>query len=307
MTTGKIKVLYVAAWARSGTTILNSILGELEGFFAAGEIYHIWQRGLIDAKMCGCGKPIPSCEVWGEVIRQNRGWIEQIDKQHLIELSRSINSHETMLSRLPGGKPYLERKVAHYASYVEQLYSGIQSVSGCKVLVDTSGSPAHGYILSTLPEIDLYVLHVVRDPRAVAYSHLRKVAYDIGSDSELMEQRRPMYIALGWAAWNTEIEQLWGRGPHYMFKRYEDFIQSPRETVRSVVEFCGEPAVDLPFLSENEVSLHPNHILSGNPSRFKTGSVKLALDNEWETGMRPSSKALVTALTAPSMHHYGYI
>lgn len=53
----KIKVLYLAGWSRSGSTILSNILGEINGFFSTGEITYIWQRGLIINKLCGCDLP----------------------------------------------------------------------------------------------------------------------------------------------------------------------------------------------------------------------------------------------------------
>ena len=38
----KVKVLFIAGNGRSGSTILDVILGQLEGFFAVGELRRIW-------------------------------------------------------------------------------------------------------------------------------------------------------------------------------------------------------------------------------------------------------------------------
>ena len=42
------KILYVAGWGRSGTTLLDNVLGQVEGFVSTGELHNIWQRGLVE-------------------------------------------------------------------------------------------------------------------------------------------------------------------------------------------------------------------------------------------------------------------
>lgn len=305
MTTEKMKVLYIASWGRSGTTILSNILGELDGFFAGGEIYQMWQRGLAEHKLCGCGQEIPACDVWSDVLE--RSGIGAGDARMLTEMSGEVSNMQVMLSEIPGGRAYLAGKLARYTPYVERLYRAIRETSGARVIVDQSGTPAHAYILSTLPDVELSIVHMIRDPRAVAHSLMRKKAYDISSHSELMEQRTPLFTALGWSVWNAEIERLWGGSPNYMRITYEQFIADPETAVREMVELCGETVTRWPFVGNHRVSLRQNHNLSGNPSRFKTGEVDLALDDEWQTAMRPVSRAIVTGICAPLMLRYGYL
>ena len=45
------------------------------------------------------------------------------------------------------------------------------------------------------------------------------------------------------------------------------------------------PATDLPFDDERTVRLAPNHTVSGNPSRFTTGSVRIEADDAWRTAV----------------------
>ena len=42
METSKVKVLYVMGHGGSGSTILGNVLGELNGFFHAGELDTLW-------------------------------------------------------------------------------------------------------------------------------------------------------------------------------------------------------------------------------------------------------------------------
>src|SRR5205085_6371000 len=70
MKSGPVKVLFIMGWTRSGSTILDNVLGELDGFFSAGELHYLWERGLLENRLCGCGRVVPSCEIWSAVLAQ---------------------------------------------------------------------------------------------------------------------------------------------------------------------------------------------------------------------------------------------
>src|SRR5829696_5353007 len=50
------KVLYAEALGRSGSTILASSLGHVEGFLSGGVSNFIWKHVKIENRLCGCGK-----------------------------------------------------------------------------------------------------------------------------------------------------------------------------------------------------------------------------------------------------------
>jgi hypothetical protein len=79
---------------------------------------------------------------------------------------------------------------------------------------------------------------------------------------------------------NVLTELLWARSSgHYMVLRYEDFINSPQESIRRILEMIGEQPDSLPFISEKVVKLGTNHAVWGNPSRRETGLVELNMDD----------------------------
>ena len=55
------------------------------------------------------------------------------------------------------------------------IYRAVAEVTGARVVVDASKGPALGQALAGAPGIDLRLLNVVRDPRAVAWSWRRQV------------------------------------------------------------------------------------------------------------------------------------
>ena len=74
--TNQLKVLYIAGLGRSGSTILQNVLGELESFFPGGEICSIGQR-YVQKRLCGCKKPLAECDVWKRVLNRAFGQFDR--------------------------------------------------------------------------------------------------------------------------------------------------------------------------------------------------------------------------------------
>ncbi|MDQ3927328.1 MAG: hypothetical protein M3272_10185, partial [Actinomycetota bacterium] len=86
---GKIKVLYIAGFGRSGSTLLGNVLGQVDDFVSVGEIRNIWLHGLIQNKVCGCGAPFKECEMWQPVLNEAFGDRGGVDPEKMIQLRES--------------------------------------------------------------------------------------------------------------------------------------------------------------------------------------------------------------------------
>ena len=51
----RVRVVYIAGWGRSGSTLLELILDTLPGWRATGELRCLWEAGLRRNQLCGCG------------------------------------------------------------------------------------------------------------------------------------------------------------------------------------------------------------------------------------------------------------
>ena len=67
-----------------------------------------------------------------------------------------------------------------------------------------------------------------------------------------------------------------------------------------------EPLPALDFLEERSMRLRTNHTVAGNPDRFRA-DVTIRPDIEWREKLPARDKLLVTALTLPLLHRYGYL
>jgi hypothetical protein len=304
----KVKVLYIAGGWRSGSTLISHILAQIPGFFAAGEPMYMWEDNFLWNRLCGCMTPARECEVWRGVMDEAYGGIDLAHAEEMRRLRQSFTrTRHLPLLLAPGKEMLLGSAYRRYASNLEKVYQAMQTSTGCDLIVDSSKFPAYGYILSTIPTIDLYVVHLVRDPRAVAHSWLRKKWNpDLGKHIPVYS---PAYSSLAWDYMNLSIEAVLGHSPdRYLMLRYEDFSNGPREAVKRMLKLARAETTELPFVAEDRVTLATSHMVAGNPGVYKrTGTVRIEPDEEWRAHMKPRYKTLVTLLTLPLLLRYGYM
>jgi len=301
-----VRVLYIAGTGRSGSTLVDRILGQLDGFFSAGELRYLWQRGVLDNRLCGCGEPFGECPTWQAILDRAAAGPHERDIADVATRQRA----RIRLARLPAlltRTGHARRSVCEPDdALLADVYRSTVEHTSARVLVDSSKLPSYGYLVSRLPGVELFVLHIVRDPRATAYSWTRSRALPDFQDERLMQQQSTWKSALLWLVWNTLTELFWGRKKDYVRIRYEDFVRSPEETIRHVADVVDGPLVRSPFRSPTSVQLGPTHSVAGNPSRHRVGPVDLQSDLEWVHAMPLRQRMLVTALTWPWLLRYGY-
>jgi len=300
-----VKVLYVAGSGRSGTTNIANVLGQTKGFVSVGEMYMMWESALVTPNACGCRNLVPDCPFWNEVFDDAFGGIDAIDPAEMNRMLRA--RYRTRHYVLPRALDADFAAPGPLQRNLGRLYRSIARVSGARVIVDASKRPVYGRLLGQVPGIELFALHMVRDPRAVAYSWARKkIKLVLGRPTRRMSLSKS---SLQWVGLNLVAEKSMGGGTdssHYLQLRYEDFAERPRIAYRAVLEMLGESRPGDPFTSDSRVKLEVSHTLAGNSSRFDVGLVDVVPDREWESRMGLGPKLLVSALTWPLLPRYRY-
>jgi hypothetical protein len=307
------KVLYIGGFGRSGSTLVERILGQLPGFCSAGEIVFLWQRGLIDGQLCGCGTPVPECDFWTRVGKTAFGGWDQIDAAEMLALQKRVDRNRYIPSMVaPRLRPQALADFERYTDVLSKLYRAIGEVAGARVVIDASKHASTAFLLRKVPGIDLRVVHLVRDSRGVAYSWTKEVRKpEVTGDDAFMPVYSPSSSGRQWVAYNLLFDGL-GVLDRTMLLRYEALLENPRQGLERILAHATEPVTpeSFAFLGSDAaggyVNLSVDHTVAGNPMRFHQGRLDLRLDQAWTTKLPDRDRKVVTAITWPLQVRYGY-
>jgi hypothetical protein len=307
-----VTVLYLGGAPRSGTTLVDLLLGMLPGVFSGGELMFIWERGLRDNQLCGCGEPFRQCPFWHEVGREAFGGWDRVDVDEILGLRDRLDRHSKFLAvELGGVGRQMRLDLSRLTEILARLYAGIRTASGSDIVVDSSKRPAYAQLLRHVPGVRLRMVHCIRDPRGASFSHTRSVRRpEIPEKVELMPRYGAGMASVLWMASNVFIELI---GVPRSRLYYEQLTRSPAEALRRVLSEQGGAAAQdaipelVPALARAaEVAPPLNHTVAGNPLRLKRTPLRIREDDEWRSRLPRSDELVVLGLTWPLLLAYGY-
>lgn len=286
-----MKVIYIAGVSRSGSTLLGRVLSQNENAVFVGEARAL--PGQISSK-CGCGEKVRKCRFWSRVL-------DAVDIDAVRQARNAFRVRDLVFWHPEVNIPL--RQLTEY-------YRAIQRESGARVIVDSSKFPSYLFCLSESPGIDVRVLHLVRDPRAIAHSWWKRPIREDKQNTPITKRsyeslrfENPIRSSLIWAFWNYVIEKNWSK--KYYRLKYEKFCSSPEEySIKSMNELGVEEEPE--WISSNEIRLPVQHSIRGNPNRFEDGITEIEKRSAWKSETSKVTKLLVSVLTAPFLRKYGY-
>jgi Sulfotransferase family len=308
--TGILEVLYVSGAPRSGSTILGMILGQLDGCCDVGELWALWRPAFKNGDLCGCGSPVGECEFWSTVIEKALGSDFAESGPRLGRLHRRTMG--TLRAPLVWAHLRGWRKRAEYDEYARALgdhYRAIAAASGARVVVDSSKMASDALVATMIPGVRVSVVHIVRDPRGVAWSW-KKQRQQPGPRGRDLDRHGIAAAATRWLIYNSFAEFLLAPrlGKRFRTVRYEDLLTDPVGITADLASWIGNDPGAIPVSgTPPRLSVgRPTHPVWGNPVRTGSGDIPLRLDDEWRVHMQPSERRAVALLTLPFLIRYGY-
>src|SRR6266540_1011647 len=304
---GPLRVVYIAGVGRSGSTVLDSVLGNHASIQSVGELSRLASDGWIHNFYCSCGEPAKECPFWVAV---QQAWCESnggITIQEYIETQNKVEQFR----RWPFMLRESTRRNPTFQVYAEQtvlLLRAIQMLSGCTTIVDSSKGVERALALSLIPEIDLRVIQLVRDPRGVVWSHKKSFAKNL--ESGLPRDIRPWPAwrgALYWCRMNMQADWLRRRvgAEKSMLVRYEDFMVQTVATLQQIGDFIGVDLSDVQQAITQGENLYFGHTIAGNRVRMQ-GELRLKFDQDWLQKLSPRDRRVTEIISGWMMARYGY-
>ena len=297
------KVLYVLGTQRGGSTIVGRVVGAQSGFAFGGEVRRLWTRGIGPGRTCGCGRGFDVCPLWSKVLPDVL--VDGVTAAHVAAWQAEVapgdhswrGAERVVRASRPGARPWpaLER----YREVMGRMYTAMARALGARVLVDASKLPVDAAVLLGIDGVEASVLHLVRDPRGVVHSQLRRRAPQGG-----MERVRVLRLAGAWAVRHGTARRLAReRGDAgWLELRYEDFATDPGPALTRVAGVVGERSGPVP--PDGRYDLAEVHTAGGRLPA-ETG-VALRRDDRWKTDLPAPERVVATTATLPLLLRFGY-
>jgi len=305
-------VVYIVGAGRSGSTLLERMLGAFPGYVNVGELVGLFHRTVTQDERCGCGQPFSACPFWRAVGEQALGgWTpERVAELARLKgrVARQRHLPRLVLPRL--ATPDQARELARYGEVHERLYRRAAEQAGASVVVDASKGPAPALALRRAPGLDLRVLHLVRDVRGVAHSWSKP---DVERPHATQDRHRHMAefsaarTAGRWLRVEAEALAMTSLARHAATVRYEDLVAEPGPTLQRALGDLGLPVpAQVDHVRGSVVTLGASHGIGGNPSRFQLGDVRLRVDEAWREHLGRRDRVLATAIGLPALLGHRY-
>jgi hypothetical protein len=300
----RLRIIYIAAHGRSGTTLVGSLIGMLDDCCFVGEVWAAWTDGVRANRLCGCGEAFRNCPFWTSVFDRAFGGFDTPASR---DAERAIARLQAPGEALKFWRAILQHgaiatDTTAYQNALLPLYQAIRDVSGGKLIVDSSKLLRYGALIASLPNVDIRFVNVVRDVRGVMLSRARPALMRDGDARYTEESVTPRYrimrVVWRWVVRNELSMRLIDRfgGLRVL---YEEFVRDPRPTLTALAS--AESATRATQRIEDG-TVPAQHQLGGNWVR----GLKLEPRETWREELPRRVRVATTALAWPFLRRYRF-
>jgi hypothetical protein len=284
-----IKLLYITSSSYSGSTLLAFLLNTHPEVFTVGEMDG-WNYAPDREFHCSCGATIRTCPLFQSIAKAFREIDLPFDPRNFgteyrLTKNRRLNRWllakpplplssraERIRDRVVGRAPLLAARLARHDLANLTFIRTALAYGEASVFVDACKNPYRLRHLRRLYDLDVHVVHLIRDPRGIALSNRTKRGWDLVLTTRLWVQEQARIVQIA-----SEFD---ARARLY----YEDLCSRPDEVVRRIYGLLGLRAFPLP----QDFKAVEHHIL-GNVMRLQD-SGRISPDVRWRSELSESDQ-----------------
>lgn len=261
-----IKIIYIAGDGRSGSTLLDSVLSNIEGSISVGECHRYWVRYVENESHCSCSEMIQQCTLWSKVEQRLQEKFPDYIASEFEKKVRRIQFYKNF-DKIP--EMIQKGDWFHFAEVVKEFYMAIADITGSNCIIDSSKSMPWGYLLQQLDVFDVRIIHLERNLVEVANSWKKTIRLPEYTEREVfMPKKGNILIAKSWLKIKL-MQRLLKRHGKYTFVAYRDLCKYPDKELRRLATFLE---VDIPI---EQLKVLPNHAIGGNPMRSTLDTLEI--------------------------------
>ena len=303
---GQIPLVYIAGTSYCGSTLLSFLLNMHPDLLCIGEMGPARQFE-VEGYECSCGAVLAECPFFLQVRAHmdEQGVAFDMNRWELRHRYSANRTLERLVTGTLGSRvlrsirnPLLAlvpRYTARMRAFERRNVAFIRAallVSGTSIFLDATKIPSRILFLAGIEEIDLRVIHLLRDPRGYCHS-ARKHS---GRSVELASQE--------WASNQYHLEDARRKLPEvrWLRTRYEDLCTDPDKYLAELCDFMGVP--HLPAPEEYRSTAH--HIIGNKMRSSSDPRTSIHLDEKWRETLSESEQRIVARVARNQARRYGY-
>lgn len=285
MAAEKIKYIYILSQRYSGSTLLSFLLATHPSISTIGERRKFYNKSIkSDAfahhrgTLCSCGNTYKSCPYFNQI---KQGLLEKVDPKlftsNVTEFNISKNKrlnrfYQILIEKwvelkLPLSLLPFYAKVKQMNQVNQLLVEEILAIDGSSTFLDSSKSIEQIVWLHLIQKFDLYIIWLVRDPRAQVNSALK---YNSSWNTD--------QAANYWKKEMIKNERILKKiGVKYIPLRYEDLCENPEQKLKDIFQFVGLTSDQFSLNFRNE----ERHIIGNGKMRLGK-ETKIVQRLEWK-------------------------
>ena len=322
------QLAYILGASHSGSTLLSMLLGSHPQIATVGELkLSASAMGNISRYRCSCGEFIRQCSFWHKVKEgmDARGYALDIAdagtdyravksryaRRLLGPLHRGVFV-EGLRDGALGICPTWRRQLPQIHGRNAALVSTISEITKAEVVIDSSKIAARLKYLLRNPELEVKVIRLIRDGRAVALTYIDPASFADAKDPALRggssgghredERLLMAQAAHQWRRCIEEAENILRRldKSQWVEVRYEELCKDTENTLGRLFEFLG---LDPGKRARNFRKVE--HHIVGNGMRLDSTS-QISLDERWKSVLTEEDLRIFDREAGEMNRRYGY-
>ncbi|MFC1634699.1 sulfotransferase [Planctomycetota bacterium] len=322
------KLAYILAASHSGSTLLSMLLGSHPQIATIGEI-NLSPRAMgdLDRYRCSCGEFIRQCQFWHKVKQgmaargvafdiadagTDYGAVKSRYARRLLRPMHRGKFLESFRDVALGFSPAWRKELPQIHRRNAALAATISEITNADVIIDSSKIGLRLKYLLRNPELDVKVIRLLRDGRAVALTYMDPATFadakdpnrragGMGGDRE--NQRLPVAQATyDWRRCVQEAEVILYSldKSQWIEVRYEDYCKAPDAVLNRLQQFLGVE----PGKQPKDFRAVEKHVI-GNGMRLDTTS-EIRLDERWRNKLTKHDLRVFDNVAGKTNRWYGY-
>jgi hypothetical protein len=302
-----LKIIFIASLSHSGSTLLDMMLNAHPDVISVGELKQLerfahqkkrrperagkgpngrQESDKTPRRRLQPGRPARphACTCGAETLSECRLW-SRVNERILATTGRSLGEMNVENYDDPEG----------FAADNVALFQAISAASGKDYIVDSSKQRRRLALLAANPELDLFPIFLLRDPRGQIWSSMRRA---VETEARLGKGPGLDGLIANYIQTNREIYKLVRHRSHAVI-RYERLVEDPEATLSGLMQQVG--------LTFNPLQLswaaQERHNVGGNPMRWK-GSSELKRDESWRGNLSVAQQLVINAATIPGRYPF---